>query len=172
MQWVVERCSRSCQFGRRVTAVVLHVVHGCLVGMKQSMFGVFERLFGLMVGSDVVFGVAVFPCVLMMPRRGVVVVGGNGVVLRHGENFRRRHRRRPGLAGGPPEIVWQGAALVLGVKRARRLAAFQSAQGMTMSGERLMRGMSIVLTYLEVPRGRAMELCRLLVVVSRRRVMC
>ena len=40
---------RSCQFGRWVAAVVLHVMHGRLVGMKQSMFAVLERLFGRMV---------------------------------------------------------------------------------------------------------------------------
>ena len=35
-------------------------MHRRLIGMKKSMFAVFERLFGRMVGSDVVFGDAVF----------------------------------------------------------------------------------------------------------------
>ena len=43
---------------------------------------------------------------------------------------------------------------------------------MTMSGQRLMRGMGVVLAYQVVPRGFAMESRRLLVVLSRGRVMC
>lgn len=147
-------------------------MHGRLVGMEQSMFGVFERLFGRMVGSDVVLGVAVLPCLLVMLRRGFVVVGGNGVVLRHGEDFGRRHRRRLGLTDRPAEIVWQWTTFVSGVKRARRLAVFESTQGMTTSGQRLMRGMGVVLAYLVVPRGLTMEMCRLLMVLNRGCVMC
>jgi len=147
-------------------------MHGRLVGMKQSMFRMFERLVGRMVGSYEVLGVVVLPCRLVMPRRCVVVVGGNGVMLRRGEDFRRRHRRRPGRTGGPAEIVRQWTTLVLGVKRARRLAVFQGAQGMTMSGQCLMRGMGVVLAYPVVPRGFAMESRRLLMMLGRGRVMC
>ena len=151
---------------------MLRVMHGRLVGMKQSMFRVFECLFGRMVGSDVVLGVAVLPCLLVMLRRGVVVVGGNAMVLRHREDFRRCHRRRFGLAGGPAEVFWQWTALLRGVEGPRGLAVFQGAQGMTMSGQRLMRGMGVVLAYPVVPRGFAMESRRLLMMLGRGRVMC
>lgn len=77
-----------------MAAVVLHVMHGRLVGMKQSMLGVFERLIGRPVGSDVMLGVAMLPRRLVMQRRGVVVVGGNRVMFRHREDFGRCHRRR------------------------------------------------------------------------------
>jgi hypothetical protein len=49
---------------------------------------------------------------------------------------------------------------------------FQGAQGMTMSGQRLMRGMGVVLACLVVSRGFAMESRRLLVVLNRGCVMC
>ena len=43
---------------------------------------------------------------------------------------------------------------------------------MTMSSQRLMRGMRIVLAYLVVPRGFAMGSRRLLMVLGRGCVMC
>lgn len=51
-----------------------------------------------------------------------------------------------------------------GVTGTRRLAMFQGAEGMTMSGQRLMRGMGVVLANLVVPGRFAMKPRRLLVV--------
>ena len=67
-------------------------MHGSLIGMKQSMFGVFDRLFGRMIGSDVMLGVAVLPCLPVMLVGCVVMVGGDAVTLRYGQIERGRHR--------------------------------------------------------------------------------
>ena|ERR1700677_902424 len=99
-----------------------------------------------------------------------MVVGGDGVVLRYGENYPRRQRRGHRLAGGTGQIVWQWAVLMGDIMCARRLAVFHGAQGVAMSSQRLMRGVGIVLANLVVPRGFAMEPRRLLVMHDRGRM--
>ena len=76
-----------------MAAVVLRVMHRCLVGMIQSMFAVFQGLAGRMVGSDVVLGVAVLPCLLVMLVGRFVMAGGNFVAFRYGQVNRRCDRR-------------------------------------------------------------------------------
>jgi hypothetical protein len=78
----------SYEFRRCVTAVVLHVVHGRLIGVEQGMFPVVERVLGLIPSPDKVIGIGVLRGLLVVTPGGIMVAGGNVVAGRSTELHR------------------------------------------------------------------------------------
>ena len=58
-----------------MTPVVLHVVHGRPVVMKESMFSMVKCIVGLMGGSDIVLRLRMLRSLLVMPCGGFVMLG-------------------------------------------------------------------------------------------------
>jgi hypothetical protein len=73
--------------------MVFHVMHGGLIAVKQCVFAVVERAVGLMARSNVVVRVAVFLSLLVMLFGGIVVVGGDNMMLNDAKCYRRRQGR-------------------------------------------------------------------------------
>ena len=153
--------------------VVFHMMHCRLIAMKYRLCSVVERMSGLVISWNKVIGAAVCFRQYVMPSCGIVVPGGDGMMLCSAETFGGSNRRRDSDARRTGEITWQRAALVLGVPRPRCLPVFKRTQSVTMSRQRLMRGVRIVLADLVVTRSLAMKMRRLFVMCrSGRMVPC
>ena len=132
-------------------SILLHVPQRGLICMKYRMFAMAERLLRFMIGADVVF------CAAMCLSLCVMLACGD-MVRRATETEVRRHGGRLRLVGRTREITWQWTALVPGVNLTRGLPVFQGAKLMTMSGQRLMGRLCVVLADLVVTRRLAMKM--------------
>jgi hypothetical protein len=152
----------SYEFCRWVTAVVLDVVQGRLIGVEQRMFPVVERILCLVPGSDEVIRIAMLPGLLVVAPSGIMVAGGDLMACHSAETYRRCDGGCRCL-GGAAKVARQRTAVMGRIARACRLPLFQRAQGMAMSAQRLMCSMGIVLSDLVMARGLAVKLCCALV---------
>ena len=60
---------------------MFHVVQCGLFAMEKRMLAVVDRLFSLMTGADIMFFATMCPCSLMVQLRGVMMSGGNCMML-------------------------------------------------------------------------------------------
>lgn len=143
--------------------MLLHMLQCGLVGMKERMFAMVERLLRFMIGADIVFGAAMRSRLGVVLGGRVVMLGGSGMMRRATEVKGCRHGGRGRLVWRAREITGQGTALVLGIKCAGGVPVLHRAQLMATRDQRLMRRMGVVLANLVVARGLAMEMCGLIV---------
>ncbi len=74
-----------------MTPVVLHVVHGRPVVMKESMFSMVKCIVGLMGGSDIVLRLRMLRSLLVMPRGGFVMISCDEMKRPSGQIRRSRN---------------------------------------------------------------------------------